>query len=97
MERAAISWPIAFPSSEISTRRSSARTRTLESQSQQKGAAFSGGRPAREAIGSSAYMKQMSPQLQQNNASFSTGMEPQWQPKKVAFSVGSNRDKEQCS
>ena len=42
-------------------------------------------------------MRQLEPQLQQKNTSFLVGMEPQWQPKKVAFSVSSNRDKEKCS
>ena len=28
------------------------------------------------------------------NASLSAGMEPQWQPKQAAFSVGSNREQE---
>ena len=37
------------------------------------------GCPTHEARGDSAYMKQ--------NASFSVGMEPLWQPKKAAFSV----------
>ena len=64
MYKAPLYWPSSCLAREKFARGSSASTRTLESQSQQKGASFSGGRPDHEAIGSSAYMEQMSPKLQ---------------------------------
>jgi len=90
--RAPVYWPSGCLSREKFARGSSRHMRTLESQSQQKGAAFLGGRPAREVIRSSAYMKQISPQLQQKNASFLVGMEPQWQSKKATFSIGQKQE-----
>ena len=57
MYKAPVYWSSSCPAREKFARGSSASTRTLESQSQQKGVAFSGGRPDCEAIGSSAYME----------------------------------------
>ena len=41
----------------------------------------------KSAKGSSACRRPLESQLQQKNASFLVGMEPQWQPKKAAFSA----------
>ena len=49
------------------------------------------------AKASSVHRRPLEPQLQQMNASFSAGMELQWQPKKTAFSIDGNKDRQQCS
>ena len=79
-------WSPKYADCEKSAKGSSARRRPWETQLQYNEIVFSVGCPTRGARGGSAYMKQ--------NASFSVGMEHQWQPNKAAFSVGSNRDKE---
>ena len=80
MYRTPIPWLSKYSVGEKSAMGSSAYMRPLESQLQQKNAAFSVGHFARESMGSSGSMRQL---------------EPQWQQKKAAISASNKKRQEQ--